>query len=658
MDIKELRKQIRYHRNLYFNESAPEITDAEYDALVAELEKISPDDPVLTEVGFAPSYGNKVTHATVMGSLEKVKTKEELKAWSDKRAHMLVGAPKIDGLAVTLHYKNGKLSLAATRGDGTTGQDVTDNVRQIKSIPKSFRTPFTGELRGEIYMKRSVWEQLVANGEDLKNPRNAASGALLQKDPKKTAEKEIDFLCYAVVADHKCKTELDIQKYVRQNLKGIDFVDVFPFDDKCIDQWADKREKLDYDIDGLVFSVNDLDTQKKLGMKSDRYPKGKIAYKFPAEKKKTVIKNIEWQVGRTGRITPVAKLEPVQLAGTTVESPTLHNLGQIIAKGIHIGAEVLIEKGGDIIPQVLRVTRVAAPKGSKTIDLINYPKHCPDCDSPTSNDETTVFCTNPACPAQAKFRISYYLKKIEAKGISDGTIDKLWNAEIVKTIPDLYQTDAIEMASLEGFGKRSAEKYLEAIEDKKELPLATFLTALGIQGCSTSTSKDIAAHFKNLANVRQATVSELCKLEGIAELTAGYIVDGLKDMADIIDELCKHVTVLDVEEQSGGLDGKKFCFTGDFECGGKAELKQMVENNNGVVKSSVTKDLDYLVQSDPDSTSSKSKKAKERGVTILGEVDFLIMIEKAEATKPKTTVTKTQTKPSKKQPKFQQAEMF
>jgi len=657
MDVKTLRKQIRYHRNLYFNDSAPEITDAEYDALVAELEKLSPNDPVLSEVGFTPSYGNKVTHSTVMGSLEKVKTHDELRAWMTKKDVRYAGAPKIDGLAVTLHYKDGKFHLAATRGDGAVGQDVTDNVRYINSIPKSFRTPFTGELRGEIYMKRSIWKQLVADGEDLKNPRNAASGALLQKDPKKTAEKEIHFLCYAVVSDHSCATEMDIAKYVKDNLKGIDYVEMELFSKNFIDKWAAKREKLDYDIDGLVFSINDLAIQKSLGMKSDKYPKGKIAYKFPAEKKKTVIKNIEWQVGRTGRITPVAKLEPVQLAGTTVESPTLHNLGQIMAKGIHIGAEVLIEKGGDIIPQVLRVTKPASKKGM-VIDKINYPHTCPDCNAKTTSDQTTVTCVSPTCPAQAKFKISHYLKKIDAKGISDGTIDKLWNAEIVRTIPDLYQTDAIELASLEGMGKRSAEIFLKAIDSKKELPLATFLTALGIQGCSTSTSKDIAKHFKTLENVRQATTNELCKLEGIAGTTANYIVDGLNDMASIIEQLCKYVTVLDMEEQSGGLNGKKFCFTGDFESAGKAELKQMVENNNGVVKSSVTKDLDYLVQSDPDSTSSKSKKAKERGVEILGETAFLIMIEKVEVNKPKTTVTKVTPKPKKKSVELEQAEMF
>jgi len=659
MKLDELRKKIRYHRNLYFNDSAPEVTDAEYDALIAELEAISPDDPVLSEVGFMPSYGNKVTHKTVMGSLEKVKTKDDLAAWSDKRAHFLVGAPKMDGLAATLHYKNGKFHLAATRGDGTTGQDVTDNVNMVKSVPKSFRTPFTGELRGEFYMKRSIWRQLVADGMEPKHPRNITSGVLMQKDPKKTAKKEIHFRCYAVVADHKCTTEIDIVKYVRDNLKGIDYVDMFPFDDKCIDQWAAKREKLDYDIDGIVFSVNDLAAQEALGYKSERYPKGKIAYKFAAEKKKTIIKHIDWQVGRTGRITPVAKLEPIQLAGTTVESPTLHNLGQIMAKGIHIGAEVLVEKGGDIIPQVLKVTKPGKLEGSKLIYSINYPAECPDCGSPTANDDTTVMCTSPTCPAQAKFKITHYLKKIDTKGISDGTIDKLWNAEIVRIIPDIYRTDVIEMASLEGFGKRSAEIFVKALAAKKELPLHTFLAALGIQGCSTSTSKDIAKQFKTLANVRKTNCDELCKLDGIASLTASYIVDGLQNMETIIDDLLNYVTVLDVVEQSGGLDGKKFCFTGDFECGGKAELKQMVENNNGIVKSSITKDLDYLVQSDPDSTSSKSKKAKDRGVQILGETEFLIMMEKSGEGMPKTTVAKAQpAKPAKKQPTHAQADMF
>ena len=335
-----------------------------------------------------------------------------------------------------------------------------------------------------------------------------------------------------------------------------------------------------------------------------------------------------------------------------MESPTLHNLGQINAKNISIGDEVLIEKGGDIIPQVLRVTKKLGKKGD-----INYPKTCPDCGSKTDNDETTVFCVNPTCPAQAKFKITHYLKKIDAKGISDGTIDKLWDAGFVKRIPDLYRLDVDSMAALDGFGKRSAGMVMKALLDRRELSLEVFLSSLGIQGCATSTSRDIAKKFKILKAVREATVDELCKLEGIALLTATYIVDGLKKMSDIIDELCKYVTVLDKEEQAGGLAGKKFCFTGEFESAGKAELKQMVVNNNGEVKSSVTKDLDYLVQADPDSTSSKTKKAKERGVTILGETAFLVMIEKVEAGKPKTDIQKAPPK-KKNDTEFEQASMF
>jgi DNA ligase (NAD+) len=645
LNTKELADEILYHNDKYFNDDA-EITDAEYDVLVKELKSRDPEHPVLAEVGADPSYGKKVAHDDIMGSLEKITYDDdegnltELLEWCDRYGHEdgITVTPKIDGLAVRIVYSDGKLVLAATRGNGEIGQDVTDNVKAIESIPNTIVLKQYVEIRGEIYMKKSTFDTLradmIAHGEDAPaNPRNMASGTLNQKDPEETAKRPLHFYAYDVRGiDDWALTEIGSAGHFKDMIPELEYVPTEYLDSKSetkktIKEWEEKRSELDYQIDGLVFSANSFETQKRYGYKG-KCPVAKIAFKFRPEQKSSTLVDIVWQLGRTGKLTPVAQIDPVEIAGTVVDSPTLHNYAQIRAKDICIGDELLIEKAGEIIPQVVRVTKKEIEDDRDDKSLINYPEICPVCHEATELDEreVSVWCKNPTCPGQAEFRIIHFLKTIEVDGVGPGIVKTLIENDLVEKIPDLFTLDYGRVAALPGLGRSSARNILSAIADKKKVDLAVFLDSLGIDGLGTTTSKVIARKYKNLDAVLDAKREDLERLEGIGPITALSIFQGLRKLGGMIEELQDvGVEVDDIKTVTGGLSGKSFCITGTLSVGRK-DMAALIERHGGIIKSSVSKGLDYLVAGDK-TGKSKTDKALKYGTEVIDEVTVRSMME-------------------------------
>jgi len=626
--ITELEGMVRYHSDLYYNQNTPAVSDAEFDALVDELKALDPTNEVLQEAGVLPSYGRKVKHASMMGSLEKSTTDEQVREWFEKYAALpyeLGISPKMDGLSLRMNYEDGKIVEAATRGDGETGQDVTDNVRVMSSIPNMIEN-FTGEVRGEVYMRKSVWERIGG----FANPRNAASGSLMAKDPQVTAERNLSFMAFDVITDEEFATVADKSSYMRKTLVGMDVVafEVVNIDEvkDKVTEWEMERPNLDYCIDGMVLELNVIEQQEDAGWTGKR-PKGKLAFKFPPEQKVAKVEKVDWQVGRTGRLTPVARIHPTYLDGSTISNVTLHNYGRVADLEIKLGCDVLIEKAGDIIPQVVRVT-----DSSDCPEAVKAPDSCPSCDHPTEMDEVEVieggkkvikninlWCHNPVCPARLEGRLLHWLKSLEVLGIGSGIVHGLCVAGKVNDVPDLYSLEHGDIRMVTG-GDRAAEKVMLAVLEKNEVPLWQFLAGLGIDGLGRTTSKAVSKQFKSLEAVRSSVEAELELIDGIGSIMADSIVKGLVSLSGTIDKLVSVLDVQEVEEASGALVGKTFCMTGSLPSGTKRnEMGKRIEAVGGEFKSSVGKGLNYLVIADPASTSSKAEKARKLGVELISE---------------------------------------
>ena len=445
--IWKLAEQIRYHSDLYYNKGKPELSDAEFDALVGELREIveelrtqSPNDPAvaegdaaLNEVGAVPSYGCKLVHSEIMGSLDKENSFSGVKAWAAKyggESHEVAVTPKIDGLAVRVNYVDGKLIEAATRGNGQVGQDVTNNIRAMATIPKVLPSPITVEVRGEVYMRKSVYAEMVKTERSFANPRNAAAGSLLNKDPRVTARRKLDFFAYDVIAMEndgltpiKFETEQAKRVWMSINLPDIALVDMQIIDvqhfDACAMEWEIKRPDLDYQIDGLVVALNSIKAQQEAGWNGTHAPRGKVAYKFKPEQKTAKVLSIDWQVGRTGKLCPMARIEPTLVDGSTISNITLHNAANIKVMDVAVGDDVLVEKAGDIIPQVVKVIERPA---NRIVDV--YPTNCPSCGTKLEYDDRGVnlWCRNLVCPARLEERVLHYIKAVSYTHLTLPTI--------------------------------------------------------------------------------------------------------------------------------------------------------------------------------------------------------------------------------------------
>ncbi|HEC06429.1 MAG TPA: NAD-dependent DNA ligase LigA [Thiolapillus brandeum] len=657
---EDLRRQIDYHNYRYYVLDDPEIPDSEYDRLMRELqaleaahpELITPDSPT-QRVGAQPlKEFAEVRHAIPMLSLGNAFSDEEM-ADFDERVRKLLNVeqieysaePKLDGLAISLRYEKGVLVQGATRGDGHRGEDVTSNVRTIGAIPLRLLGegwPAVLEVRGEIFMPKKGFEELNRRArkkgeKTFANPRNAAAGSLRQLDPKITATRPLSFYAYgwgelsveklgdsysdamAVIKEYGLPVSPELK--VVQGLQGC--LDYF-------DAMARKRDSLDYEIDGVVFKVNDLQQQERLGFVS-RAPRWAIARKFPAQEALTVVKDVEFQVGRTGAVTPVARLDPVEVGGVTVRNATLHNMDEVKKKDVHIGDTVYVRRAGDVIPEIVRVLPERRPKTAQEVVL---PKHCPVCGSDVikPEGEAVARCTGGLyCPAQRKEAIKHFASRraMDIEGLGDKLVEQLVEQELIHDPADLYSLTRQQLMGLERMGEKSAQNLLDALERSKETTLAHFLYALGIREVGEATSQTLAQQFGSLEALEKASEEELQETPDIGPIVAAHIAAFFHQPhnREVIDKLLQagiHWPAVETpSEEELPLKGKTFVLTGSLSRP-RSEIKVELQALGAKVTGSVSKNTDYVVAGE--AAGSKLDKARDLGVTILDEDGLKILL--------------------------------
>lgn len=659
--VERLREIIHYHDYKYYLENSPEISDYEYDQLMRELKKLeekhpsfrSPTSPT-QRVGGMPEGGfPTVEHSILMLSLENAYSEEEVRDFEKRLQRELPGEDfeyvvelKIDGVSVSLMYEDGELRRGSTRGDGRRGDDITANLRTIHTIPLKLRKSVRGivEVRGEIYMSRSGFQRLnrerEKRGDSLfANPRNAAAGSLKLLDPRITSQRPLDGFIYVL----PYVQEAEIPSTHRECLKKLrewgfrvnshfkickDIDEVFTY---C-SFWAKKREELDYEVDGIVIKINNIDQQMRAGSTA-KNPRWAIASKFQAKQATTVIRDIILQVGRTGALTPVAIFEPTPLAGTTITRATLHNEDEIRRKDIRIGDTVIIEKGGDIIPQVVKVIESKRSGREKEFSM---PQKCPVCAAKVVKleDEAVSRCIGSSCPAQLKEKIAHYAQRtaMHIEGLGDKVIEQLVDNKIMPDVSQLYKLDLSTLSSLERMGEKSAQNLLAQIEKSKSQPLSRLIFALGIRYVGAGGARILADNFSSLEVLASASQESLEKITEIGPRTAQSIVLFFKEEKNrkLLEKLRKNGVQMDRVEkrkEQGPLIGKKFVFSGSLEDYSRDKARELVENLDARVINGVSKEVDYLVVGK--APGSKYEKAKKLQVRILSEKEFSKLLNKA-----------------------------
>ena len=660
--VENLREQIRHHNYLYHVLDAPEIPDIEYDRLVRELqaleeahpELVTPDSPT-QRVGATPieAFGT-VKHGLPMLSLDNAFSADEVRDFHRRVAKRLelpdegkdlayAAEPKLDGAAVSLLYVNGTLQQGATRGDGRRGEDITHNVRTIDAVPLKLigdDYPETLEVRGEVFMPKTGFEAYNKRAREtgektFVNPRNAAAGSLRQLDPKLTAERPLDIYVYSVgivegreMPDSHNEVLDQLQAWgfktcpERRVVNGID---------GCLAYYEElgaRRESLSYEIDGVVYKVNSRAEQRELGFVS-RAPRWAIAHKFPAQEEMTVLKGVEFQVGRTGALTPVARLEPVFVGGVTVSNATLHNMDEVNRKDVRIGDTVIVRRAGDVIPEVVSVIKSRRPKGTRKVKL---PAKCPVCDSAVVREEgeAVARCTGGLyCSAQRVEALKHFVSRraMDIDGLGTKIIEQLVNIGRIKTPADLYRLGKDELASLERMGEKSAQNLIDAIEHSKETTLARFLYSLGIREVGEATAAGVAAHFGGLDRIITATEEDLEAVPDVGPVVASRIRAFFDEEhnREVIARLTKAGVHWKETEPSGApkdgpLAGKVFVLTGTLPSMTRDEAKDRIQALGGKVTGSVSKKTDFVVYGDK--AGSKLKKAQDLDVETLDEEQF------------------------------------
>lgn len=661
-EADKLRREIRHNEYLYYVLDAPEITDAEYDRMMVRLrelearypDSIPADSPTQRVGGRASSQFTEVRHLEPLLSLGNVFSAEELRAFDERvRSGLPAGSkveyvmePKIDGLACSLIYENGKLVRAATRGDGVVGENVTANVRTIRSIPLTLKVP-EGEavpelldVRGEVYMPRQAFmrlnEQRAERGEsEFANPRNAAAGSLRQLDPQVTASRSLSFFAYYLVGDgaqpkHSESLAL-LARYgfkVSENYKVVENIDEAI---KYIGDFNELRQGLSYDTDGAVIKVNDVYQQRILGA-TGKDPRWATAYKYPPEQAETTLEDIDWRVGRTGVLTPTAVLTPVKLSGSVISRATLHNEDFIRAKDIRIGDRVIINKAGEIIPEVLRVVAEKRTGDEKEVEI---PSVCPECGwrVERQGEEAAIRCTNPHCPALGREGLIHFVSRdaMNIDGCGPSVINALLDAGLVRDAADLYSLRKDDLLKLERMGEKSADNLLAALAESKKNELDKLLFALGIRHVGAKVARILATEFGSMEKLQQAQPEELAQIRDIGDKIAESAVTWLNVPAniDLVERLAAAGLTMTftppASQEDNPFFGKTLVFTGTMPTLGRAEAKTMAQDVGAKVSGSVSKKTDYVIAGAE--AGSKLEKAQQLGVTVIDEAEFLRMLK-------------------------------
>lgn len=619
--IKELEKLILKARDNYYN-GQPIVSDKVFDAWIDELKTLSPKSKAITNIGapVPPSAWLKAKHQIPMGSLDKVNTPVELTKWAKDNAkdEDLFLTEKLDGISIEVVYENGALVQAITRGDGETGEDITSNVVKMKGVLSHLKyEAFTGSLRGEIIMRKSVHQEHFS---DKANPRNAASGVSKRLDG--VGAEHLEILFYQAIGDSDFTSEEDQFKWLTcQGLSTPNYwlkANATEVNSHWRDYQDTKREKLDYDIDGLVVRVNNLSKQIALGEK-DLRPKGAVAFKFDNEAKESTILDIIWQVGNSGRLTPVAVLEPIMLVGAEVRRASIYNIAYIQELKLDIGAKVLVARANDVIPRVEELI-----KG--TGNTAEPPKYCPVCQGQLRMDGENLVCINTDnCPAQIVGRIKNWVNELNILELGDTVIEKLVSAGFVKTPADLYKLTVADIASLDRMGEKSAQNVYDSIWKNNPVPLEIFLGGLSIPMIGASTIKLLMeAGYDSLDAIMLMPETDIEAVKGIGPIKAASLFNGMRKYDSTIWSLLMNGVKIK-EKVIGSLTGKSFCFTGSM-VNKRPVLEKMVSDAGGTVKNSVGKGLNYLVIADVNSTSSKAVAARKLGTSLISEDDFLKMV--------------------------------
>lgn len=656
--IEDLRAEINRHNELYYQKSEPEISDAEFDSLLAKLKKleqenpdlITPDSPTQRVGGRAEGF-EPFTHNVPMMSLDNSYSIDELRKFdercrklADGRSFEYVAELKIDGLSVALHYENGILVAGATRGDGLVGDDVLNNAKTIRSIPLGLKNSYSEkmEVRGEVFMARSVFEEinseLEMQGEKkYANPRNFASGTFRQLDSSIVASRRLEMFPYDVLSGNQKAFETHWENFAWLDQQGFN---VNPNHRLCnsiekviefCEEMLEKRDSFDYEIDGVVVKINSTQLQDEFGATS-KAPRWAIAYKYPAMQATTRLNAISIQVGRTGALTPVANLQPVLLAGTTVSRASLHNEDEIKRLNLKIGDWVLIEKSGEIIPQVLKVIE---SKRTGTETDFEFPKNCPVCgfDALRPDGEAVTRCTNPDCPAKVKGRLGYFSmrKAMDIEGLGEVLIEQLVDGGFARNVADLYSLDLETLSNLERMAEKSATNVLDQIEASKQRGLQRFLFGLDIRHVGERYSKILSNHFRSIDKLAAASVEELDDIHEIGDAVAVSVYEFFKSEKnqEMIKRLKECGVKMEIDEQSSaGLDenfiGKTFVLTGKLEQFTRDEAAKLIEERGGRASSSVSKKTDFVVAGTD--AGSKLTKAENLGVRVLTEEEFVKLI--------------------------------
>ena len=652
-EIEKLRKEINYHSKLYYVYDAPVISDYDFDMLMQRLktlenehpELITPDSPTQRVGGQALSQFTQVHHQVPLESLTDVFSYDELFAFGERmdslisESHNYTVEPKIDGLSMSLEYENGVFVRGATRGDGTTGEDVTENLRTVRSVPLRIdNAPERLIVRGEVYMSKAVFEELnrerEIRGEPLlANPRNAAAGSMRQLDPKVAASRKLDIICFNLqyTSGEPFATHAETLDAMRD--MGFPVVQYKVYDNirDCVEriEWlGENRGELPFDMDGAVIKINSLAQRTALGSTA-KAPRWAVAFKYPPEKKESRVIDIAVQVGRTGVLTPKVIVEPVRLAGTTVSAATLHNQDNIDRLDVRLGDTVVLQKAGEIIPEVVSVNYAKRPEGTTPFKM---PDFCPECGSPVVRDAdgAALRCTSPECPAQRLRNLAHFASReaMDIEGLGISVCESLINSGLVRGFADLYYLEAQSVAMLERMGEKSAQNLIAAIEKSKQAGLARLLCAFGIRQVGQKAAKTLAMHFPDLDAVISADEEELKAIPDIGAITAGFITEwfSLEQSKHQIRLLREAGVSFDSRESivDSRFAGKTFVLTGALQNYTRDEASAIIERYGGKASGSVSKKTSFVLAGE--NAGSKLTKAQELGVPIISEEEFAEMI--------------------------------